>query len=145
VELRQQIGASPERVWQIISDLSGQERWMVDVRRLEIVRETRSGVGTVLDLTTTLFGLPVLHDVLEIVTWEPPRELGVVHRGAFTGRAFFRLEPVDDGTQFVWWEQYKPPLGFLGELAHRLVVGPHLRRVFSRSLANLRRLAEAPS
>ena len=144
LDLRAFIRARPERVWDVISDLSGQRRWMVDLRRLDIVSETKSGVGTVIDLTSELFGLPLVHDVMEIVTWEPPRELAIVHRGRFTGTACFRLEPWAGGTIFRWLEQYRPPLGPLGELAHSLVVGPHLRRVFSRSMDNVRQLAEAP-
>jgi hypothetical protein len=142
LDLRVFIRATPDRLWRIISDLSGQQRWMVDVRRLDIVSETKSGVGTVLDLTSELFGLPVVHDVMEIVSWEEPREIGVVHRGQFTGTAHFRLEPVRGGTVFVWHEEFRPPLGLLGEIGHALIVKPHLERVFVRSMENVRRLAE---
>jgi hypothetical protein len=143
VDLRVFIRATPERIWQIISDLGGQQRWMVDVRRLDIVSEAKSGIGTVLDMTTELFGLPILHDVMEIVTWEPPREIGVVHHGQFTGTAYFRLEPVHSGTVFVWHEEFMPPLGVLGELGHALIVRRHLERVFQRSMENVRRLVES--
>jgi len=142
LDLRLFIRAKPERVWEVISDLSGQERWMVDVRELEITSGVKSGAGTVIKLTSELFGRPVVHDIMEIVTWDPPRELGVVHRGQFTGTAAFRLEPARGGTIFIWWEEFKPPLGPLGELGFALIVGPHLRRVFRRSMDNVRRLAE---
>ena len=142
IDLRVFIRATPQRIWQIISDLSGQQRWMVDVRRLDIVSETKSGVGAVIDLTSELFGLPIVHDLMEIVSWEEPREIGVIHRGQFTGSAHFRLEPVRGGTIFTWREEFTPPLGFVGELGHRLLVRPHLERVFLRSLENVRRLAE---
>jgi hypothetical protein len=141
--LRMFIRATPQRVWDVISDLSGQSRWMVDVRRLDIVSETKSGVGTTVDLKTELFGLPVLHDVMDIVTWDPPRELGVVHRGAFTGTASFLLEPVPGGTVFVWVEAFKPPLGPLGELGYILFVRSYLRKVWTKSMDNVRRLVEA--
>jgi uncharacterized protein YndB with AHSA1/START domain len=142
LDVRTYIRATPEKVWEIIGDLSGQARWMVDVRELRITSETKSGAGTVIALTSELFGLPVLHDVIEIVTWEPPRELSVVHRGQFTGSASFQLEPFRDGTIFVWREEYKPPFGVLGELAHDLLIRPHMQRVFGRSMDNVRRLAE---
>jgi hypothetical protein len=145
IELRMFVRATPQCVWDIISDLEGQERWMVDVRRLEIVSETKSGVGTTLDLQTELFGIPMLHDLMDIVTWDEPRELGVVHRGAFTGTAAFRLEPVPRGTVFVWVEDFKPPLGPLGELGFVLVVRDHLRRVWTKSMEKVRQLAEAQS
>ena len=145
IEIRAFIRASPERVWEVISDLSGQERWMEDVRNLEIVSDVKSGVGTIVKLTSELFGLPLLHDVMTIVRWEPARELSVVHGGQFTGTASFRLEPAMGGTIFVWLEEFEPPLGPLGELGVRLFVGPHLRRVWGRSMDNVRRLAEAAS
>jgi hypothetical protein len=67
----------------------------------------------------------------------------VVHKGAFTGWGAFRLEPHSSGTLFVWEEEFDPPLGRLGELLARLIVAPHLRRVWGRSMDNVRRLAEA--
>ena len=39
LELRMFIRATPQRVWDVISDLDGQARWMVDVRSLDIVSE----------------------------------------------------------------------------------------------------------
>jgi hypothetical protein len=142
IERRMFIRAPQQRVWDVVSDLSGQKRWMVDVRSLDIVSETKSGVGTTLDLQTELYGIPLLHDLMDVVTWEEPREIGVVHRGAFTGTAFFRLEPVPGGTVFVWVEDFKPPLGPLGELGFVVAVRSHLRKVWSRSMDNVRLICE---
>ena len=138
------IRATQQRVWDIISDLQGQERWMVDVRSLDIVSEIKSGVGTTLDLQTELFGIPLLHDLMDVVIWDEPRELGIVHKGMFTGTASFLFEPVPGGTVFVWVEDFKPPLGPLGELGFSMVVRDHLRRVWTKSMENVRRLVEAP-
>ena len=132
IELRMFIRATPQRVWDIVSDLQGQERWMVDVRSLDIVSEIKSGVGTTLDLQTELFGIPMLHDLMDVVKWDEPRELGIVHRGAFTGTASFLFETVPGGTVFVWVEDFKPPLGPLGELGFVLVVRDHLRRMWTK-------------
>jgi uncharacterized protein YndB with AHSA1/START domain len=142
LDVRQFIRARPEDVWAVISDLSRQARWMVDIRRLEITSEVKTGIGTVIEVTSELFGLPLVHDVMEIVRWEAPQEIGVLHRGQFTGTAAFRLEAVPGGTVFVWVEDFQPPLGRLGEIGFDLVVGPHLRRVFGRSMENVRRQAE---
>jgi hypothetical protein len=141
-EVRAFIQATPERVWQIIADIEGQKHWMVDLRRLEIISERKSGAGTVVHLTSVLFGMPLIKDVMQITTWDPPRELGVLHRGRFSGTGAFRLEPSAGGTRFIWWEDFEPPLGALGECVHSLLVRPHLERVFSRSLANLKWIAE---
>jgi hypothetical protein len=142
LDVRVFIRATPEQVWKIIAGFRGQARWMVDVRRLAVTSEQREGAGTVVEVTSTVFGLPLVHDVLEVTVWEPPRRYEVLHRGQFTGRGRFLLEPVRGGTVFMWQEDFRPPLGVLGELGFSLVVGPHLRRVLGRSMANARRLAE---
>ena len=143
LDVRIFIAAPPERVWQIISDLEQQAAWMVDVRRLEVVSEEKRDVGAVLHVTSELFGRPLVHDVMEITRWEPPHRMDVVHRGQFTGTGQFVLEPIDNGTIFTWIEDFQPPLGPLGELGFALVVRPHLRRVFARSLGNVKRHAES--
>jgi hypothetical protein len=143
IDVRSFIRATPERVWEVVSDLERHGDWMVDVRMLEVISEAKSGIGVVVDVRSELFGLPLLRDVMEVVTWRPPRELAVLHRGQFSGAGRFLLEPVRGGTVLVWQEDVDPPLGLLGELAFALVVGPYLRRVFSRSMDKLRLLAEA--
>ena len=143
IEIRQFIRATPQRVWDVISDIGGQGRWMEDVHRLEVVGETKSGAGTVLDVQTKLFGLPFIHDVMEIVAWQEPHEISVVHRGAFTGTASFLLSEAPGGTIFLWREQFQPPLGLLGRLGFTLAVRDHLTRVWGRSMDNVRKLAEA--
>jgi hypothetical protein len=139
------IRATPERVWEIIADLPSQATWMVDVRKLEVVSEQRSGTGALLRVTSELFGLPLVKDTMLITTWQPPARYDVEHKGQFSGSGAFILEPAPGGTVFRWLEDFEPPLGPLGELGFKLVVGPHMRRVFGRSLANVRRLAEASS
>lgn len=143
IELRTYIRAPAEDVWAVISDLSGQSRWMEDVASLDIVSETKSGIGTVIEVRSRLFGVPVLRDRMEVTAWEAPRRIDVVHKGQFTGEAYFLLEPAPGGTIFTWYESFRPPLGPLGELAAALVVNPHLRRVWGRSMDNVRDLAEA--
>jgi uncharacterized protein YndB with AHSA1/START domain len=136
------IRATPERVWEVISDLPAQASWMVDVRKLEVTSDQRSGAGTLVEVTSELFGLPLVKDTMLITTWQPPLRYDVKHQGLFTGTGAFILEAAPGGTVFRWLEDFEPPLGALGELGFRLLVGPHMRRVFTRSLANARRLAE---
>ena len=136
------IRATPEHVWEVIADLPAQATWMVDVRRLEVTSEQRSGAGTLVQVTSELFGLPLVKDTMLITSWQPPLRYDVEHKGQFSGTGAFILEPAPGGTVFRWLEDFEPPLGSLGELGFKLIVGPHMRRVFTRSLANLRRLAE---
>lgn len=142
IEVSTLIRATPERVWEIIADLEGQKAWMVDVRRLEVTSEQKTGSGAIMEVTSELFGLPLVKDVMEITDWVPNREFGVLHRGQFKGTGAFILEPVEGGTKFIWREDFEAPFGPLGEMGHRLLVKPHLTTVFSRSLENVRRIAE---
>jgi hypothetical protein len=143
LEIHTFVAAPAEDVWAVIEDFERQAAWMVDVRELEVVSEQRRGVGTVLRVTSELFGRPVVHDVMVLTAWEPPLLMDVAHRGQFHGYGQFLLERADNGTIFTWIEDFEAPLGRLGEAAFALVVRPHLRRVFARSMANVKRLAEA--
>lgn len=142
LDIRRFIAAPPQAVWDVIADLEHQAAWMVDVRKLDIVTEQKQGAGVILHVTSELFGQPLVKDVMEITAWEPPRRMDVAHRGQFAGSGQFLLDPVENGTIFTWIEDFRPPLGALGELAFAAVVRPHLMRVFARSMANVRRLAE---
>ncbi len=142
LDIRKRIAASPEAVWQVLADLEHQAAWMVDVRRLDVVSEQKQGLGAVMHVTSELFGLPVVKDVMAITAWESPHRMDVEHRGQFHGTGSFVLERVPDGTIFTWVEDFQPPLGPLGEAAFALIVRPHLLRVFARSMENVRRLAE---
>lgn len=143
LELRAFIAATPEAVWAVLADLEGQQaEWMADVRRLEVVTERKRVAGTVLHVTSELFGLPLVKDTMEITAWEPPRRMEVLHRGQFHGTGRFLLAAGRGGTIFTWTEDFTPPLGAVGELAFTLVVRRHLRRVFGRSVENVRRISE---
>jgi uncharacterized protein YndB with AHSA1/START domain len=142
LDVRVFIRATPERVWEVISDIPAQESWMVDVHRLEVTSEQKSGAGTVIEVTSELFGRPLVHDTMRITGWAPPHRFDVEHSGQFTGTGAFIVEAVPGGTIFTWVEDFKPPLGPLGELGFAMLVGPHMKRVFGRSLDNLRQLAE---
>ena len=144
IELSKFIAASREQVWEVLADLEHQADWMVDVRRLDIITPNTSGVGAVVRVTSELFGQPIVRDVMEVVSWEPPGLMVVEHRGQFHGTGEFRLDAAENGTIFTWVEDFRAPLGRLGELAFAFVIRPHLERVFARSMENVARLATAP-
>ncbi len=142
LEIRTFVAAPPEAVWCVLADLEHQATWMVDVRVLDVVTEQKQGAGTLLHVTSELFGQPVVKDIMAITAWEPPYRMDVEHRGQFHGSGQFLIDRVDNGCIFTWIEDFAPPLGPVGELAFALVIRPHLLRVFARSMANLKRLAE---
>ena len=143
LEVKRFMEVPPGDVWRVLADLEHQGRWMVDVRTIEVVTAQNVGAGTVLRVTSELFGLPVVRDVMEVTAWQRPSRMEVVHRGQFSGTGSFVLEPIAGGTLFTWTEDFRSPLRFVGEAAFSLFVRPHLRRVFARSVANLGLLAEA--
>jgi hypothetical protein len=144
LELRLFIRATPDKVWDVLSDIPGQKRRMEDLHSLEFASDPQTGIGTVINVTSNLFGLPLVKEVMEITVWQPPNRFEVVHAGQlFSGSGEFIIEAVPGGSVFTWQEVFKPPLGPLGELGFKLVIGPHLRSVFKRSMENVRRLAEA--
>jgi uncharacterized protein YndB with AHSA1/START domain len=140
--IRRYIDAPPQAVWGVLADLEHQAAWMVDVRKLDIVTAEKQGVGTILHVTSELFGQPLVKDVMAITAWEPPHRMDVEHRGQFHGTGEFVLDPIAGGTMFTWIEDFTPPLGPLGEIVFALLIRPHLLRVFARSMANVARLAE---
>ena len=93
-------------------------------------------------VTSELFGLPIVKDVMAITAWEPPQRMDVEHRGQFHGTGSFLLERRHDGTTFIWIEDFAPPLGSSARLSFAVVIRPHLRRVFARSLENVRQMAD---
>jgi hypothetical protein len=149
LELHAFIQATPERVWAVLEDFERQTEWMVDLRKLTVVSQHKRGVGTRLDATSSLFGLPLVKDMIEVTVWEPGRRMEVRRdtpaagfgRFALRGTGAFVLVPAAGGTMFTWTEDFTPPLGALGELVYVVVLRPYLRRVFGRSMANVRRLA----
>ncbi|HEY7268894.1 MAG TPA: SRPBCC family protein [Dehalococcoidia bacterium] len=143
VELDIHVNAPIDRVWQLITDLDTQERWMEDVHSLDVVYRTPSLEGSVIKVTSKLFGVPLLHDVMVITKVEAPRTLEIVHTGAFSGKGAFRLTEEGEGTKFSWEEEFEPPLGQAGEMAVAHVIEPHLRQVWGKSMQNVKRLAEA--
>ena len=141
VVLRILIHAPPEAIWPLISDLTGQERWMEDVRSLSVRGAGRSATGPSSTSPGDLSAARI-HDVMEITTLgsaagtrrAPPRP---VHGHGLSGsrrRSGHRVH-VARGIS-------NSPLGPIGELIFSLVVGPHLRRVWRRSMENVRRIVE---
>ena len=76
----------------------------------KVVTEEKRGVGAIMHVTSELFRLPIVKDVMAITAWEPPRRMDVEHRGQFKGTGQFLLEPAHNGTTFIWIEDFAPPL-----------------------------------
>lgn len=144
LEVDRQVDAPRELVWRVLTDWERQPEWMVDARSVEVLTPQREGVGVTIRCPTNLLGVTV-EDVMRVTSWRAQEELEVTHLGrVITGSGAFLLSDTPDGgTRITWWEQVTPPFGALGEWGATALVLPILRRVFSRSLGRLARLAEA--
>jgi uncharacterized protein YndB with AHSA1/START domain len=139
------IAAAPERVWAVLTDWEGQSRWMRDARSVTVLTPGREGVGVIIRAETDIAGL-VVSDDMETTEWVDGERIGVRHLGRLIrGVGAFELEPEGDGTRFIWWEEVEAPFGALGETVAEAVVVPWVSRVFRGSLADLKRVCEAPA
>lgn len=143
IEASTHIEAPRERVWQTLVDWEHQSDWMVDARSVVVLSEAREGMGVTVRCRTNIIGFEVLDD-LEVTEWDPPATLGMRHAGrVLQGVGAFELTETPYGTRVLWWEEAEAPLGAVGDAVAGAVVVPWVRRVFVRSLARFKRLAEA--
>src|SRR5262249_19008631 len=127
----------PERVWSVIEPIERHVDWMADAVSITVKREQHRGVGTAFECLTKIGPFHTV-DHMVITEWEPARAMGVEHRGVFTGRGRFSLEPIANGrTRFSWSEALEFPW-YLGGALGAAASAPVFRRVW---LGNLRRLA----
>lgn len=148
--VRIELPASPEEVWEDISDVASHVEWMHDAYSIEFTSERTSGAGTTFDCETRV-GPFRLTDRMRITRWAPARAMGVEHEGLVRGTGEFTLRPVQrrsgEGprlrrrrevhTRFVWSERLRFPWYFGGPLG-ALAARPVLRLVWRRNLRNLR-------
>jgi carbon monoxide dehydrogenase subunit G len=139
-EERVTIQASPDAVWQVLSDWERQPEWMPDVAWIRLLGPER-GLGARLEVRTKVFGVPLATDRVEVTAWEPPGRLVVRHEGVVVGVGEWRLEPLRDGTDFTWIEAFRMPPPVLGGFALWLYA-PWQRAVLRRSMRNVKAIAE---
>jgi carbon monoxide dehydrogenase subunit G len=128
---------TPDEAWRILVDWERQADWMLDADRVEVVSETRVGVGVRLAVKTRLFGVPVFTEPMEVTRWDPPRRLEIRHGSLVSGAGVWMLVPVAGGTRFHWSEDVRLHVPLVGELAARLY-RPLARTLMGRAQRSLR-------
>ncbi|MEX1176954.1 MAG: SRPBCC family protein [Nitriliruptor sp.] len=144
LEVTVEADAPREAVWTVLTTWERQSEWMLDATSVEVLTPAREGAGVTIRCPTNLLGVTV-EDVMRVTAWDEPSRLEVTHLGAIiTGSGAFELTALGAGrTRIDWWEEVTPPFGAAGERGASLLVLPVLRHLFTRSLRNLARLAEA--
>jgi carbon monoxide dehydrogenase subunit G len=127
-----------DEAWSVLVDWERQADWMLDADRVEVVSESREGIGVRLAVKTRLFGVPAFTEPMEVVAWDPPRRLAIRHGSAVAGMGVWDLLPVAGGTRFLWVEDIRLQVPLVGELAAR-VYRPVMRTLMGRAQSSLRR------
>jgi uncharacterized protein YndB with AHSA1/START domain len=131
------IDAPPERIWEVVMDPHRLGEWVT------IHRKLNSASDGEMDQTLHLRGVN-FHVHWELDECEAPTHAIWLGRGPARSHAEteYRLTPLDGGTRFAYRNVFKAPLGPLGAVASRALVGGLPEREAQQSLRNLKALVE---
>jgi len=138
------IAAPPERIWEVVMDARRFGEWVTIHRGLREVSPGPPREGSHMEQMLHLRGADIrVHWLL--TECRPPTYAVWEGRGPARthARIEYRLTVVAEGTRFDYSNEYEPPLGALGALATRTVMGQLAQREADRSLSALRALIEA--
>ena len=131
------IDAPPERVWALAMDPNCLSEWVTIHRRLHGHDDGPPRIGYGMEQTLHLRGVNFKAcDKGHHAEWHG--------RGPARSHAEteYRLTAVDGGTRFDYRNEFTAPLGPLGRVASRALVGGLPRREANASLRKLKKLAE---
>ena len=131
------IDAPPEKVWDVVMDPHRLGEWVTIHRRLDSASDS--------EMVQTLHLRGVnFHVHWELVACKAP--LHAVWHGTGPARSHaeteYRLTPVDGKTRFAYRNEFKAPMGVLGAVASRALVGGLPEREAHATLRNLKELVE---
>jgi uncharacterized protein YndB with AHSA1/START domain len=131
------IDAPPEEVWEVVMNPYRLEEWVTIHRKLDSASDG--------EMTQTLCLRGVnFHVHWELEACEAPTHAVWLGRGPAHSHAEteYRLTAIDGGTRFAYRNVFKAPLGPLGALASRALVGGLPEREARATLKNLKDLIE---
>ncbi len=141
-----QIAAPPAEVWKLVMDPSCLGEWVTIHRKLVHADDGPPRVGYTMDQQIHLRGVSLeVHWKLvecrtsQLAVWEG--------RGPARSRAHseYILREDDGGTRFDYRNEFRPPLGPVGALVSRALVGGISEREAKRTLERLRARLERPN
>jgi uncharacterized protein YndB with AHSA1/START domain len=136
--------ATPERVWQTVMDPRRLGEWVTIHRGLGHADDGPPGVGYEMSQQIHLRGV-TLEVHWQLVECLPARLAVWEGRGPARSRARteYALRPENGGTRFDYRNEFRPPLGPLGALASRALVGGMPEREARHTLERLGELLKA--
>jgi len=137
------IAASPEQVWALVMDPERLTDWVTIHRALGDHDSGRARRGYEMEQTLCLRGVN-FKVRWELVSCVEERQAEWHGRGPARSHAEteYRLAALDGGTRFSYRNVFRAPLGPLGAMASRALVGGLPRREADASLHRLKALAE---
>jgi uncharacterized protein YndB with AHSA1/START domain len=133
------IDAPPAQVWKVVMDPSCLGEWVTIHRRLVRADDGPARVGYTMDQQLHLRGVNI--EVHWTLADCKPEELAVWEgRGPARSRAHteYVLKAQDGGTRFDYRNEFHTPLGPIGAIVSRALVGGIPEREANRTLARLR-------
>jgi uncharacterized protein YndB with AHSA1/START domain len=134
-----QIAAAPEEVWKMVMDPARLGDWVTIHRRLVHADVGPPRVGYEMDQQLRLRGV-ALEVHWKLVDCRPGKRAVWEGRGPARSRARteYILNGQDGGTRFDYRNEFHPPLGPVGAVVSRALVGGMPEREAKRTLARLR-------
>ncbi len=128
-----------DQVWEKLVDWEGQSEWMIQTKVWSDSTENSkaNGLGVQVFAFTGLgaqqypaskktarFGIL---DHMVVTKWQPPTMCEVDHVGkVIKGKGIFRLEKIDSGVRFHWFEEIKAPWPILLVIRPAILLGVFL-------------------
>jgi fatty-acyl-CoA synthase len=135
------VDASPEDVWEIIEDPACYTRFVAGITRWDVEGRKERGKGARYQMRMAV-GSAQVGSLIEIVEFDPPRDLAWTSITGLDQRGRWRLRAQDDGqTKVSLRLSYQAPGGLLGLLSDR-VSGPMVRGNLRESLKRIKREVE---
>jgi carbon monoxide dehydrogenase subunit G len=137
------IDAPPERVWEMVMDPSCLGTWVTIHRHLTHADDGPPKVGYAMDQSIHLRGV-TLEVHWKLIDCDPCRRAAWEGRGPAGSRAHteYLLKSIDGGTRFDYRNEFRAPLGPVGAIVSRAVVGGIPQREANRSLERLKEQIE---
>lgn len=139
-----EIEAPPEEVWELVMDPERLAEWVTIHRGLGKVSDRPLQDGSTLEQTLCLRGVN-FHVDWKVAEARAPKVAVWEGKGPARSRTRtqYRLAANGNGgTRFDYETEFKPPLGPLGAAASRALMGGVPRREATRTLEQLKELAE---
>lgn len=138
------IDAPPERVWKVVMDPERLGEWVTIHRKVDKISDRPLKRGSELEQKLCLRGA-TFKVAWTVVDLEEGRQAVWEGRGPARSKARteYRVEPDGNGgTRFGYDNEFKAPLGPLGSIASRALVGGLPQREATKSLRQLKQLIE---